>query len=881
MPPRLNSNIIRRDGLLSRLDRGLSRKLTLVSAPTGFGKTTLVSAWIGSRPFASAWVTLDQNDNDVTRFWTYVVSALRTLGSSIGKTTLSALTISQPTSFQNFLTPLINDLARLNETSVLVLEDFYFIASKEIQAGISFLIQHLPDSLHLVVITRTEPDLPLPLLRVRDEMIEINAADLRFDQGETEAFLQTAAQIELSPSAIRQLLQKTEGWVAGLRLIALSLHNQGKAANVENLINSFSGHDRHVADYLIEEVFKSQSETVQSFLLKTCFFNRLTGSLCDAITDAGNNALLLEQLDRENLFLVQLEPRREQTWYRYNPMFAESIQYLARQRLDEASIQVLFEKASNWYEYHGLLDEAVETAFAAKLFERAILLIEKFIEIHDLSEMSTLERWLENIPQQEIFRHPVICFNYAQVMLYSKDRFAPVTATRIEPFLGAAESIWRAKEDHARLGELLSFRGNVQWWQGNFLKAFQYANQSLGGLPEHDVFWRGNSLLIISYEALQAGRIREAQDYVLEARALLGAAQNIFGVLAAIQMLSEIFYWQGELGQAEQLNQQILSEAVGDESMLDDQGIASLNLAHIAYEKDDLEQAGQYARRALQLGQQRANEMLQMQATIRLANIHAANGDPDRGRELLKSAEAKIQNPVLLREIQNARALFAIRANDLSSLEWWVKMISVDDQTVLHLQREREAFTLARLRIAEGRLDEAINLSKWWHQDALENGRSLSQIEALCLEALANYVDSKLEEATNALSEALVIGQEKGFRRIFLDEGSRMAALLQAALSTLSNRTLSLFASTLLHSFTPLASSPLTVDNFTSQVERLSPQELRVLRFLVAGLSNSDIAQELVVSTNTIKTQVKSIYRKLSVTSREEARQVARELKLL
>ena len=210
MPPRLNSNAIRRDDLLSRLDQGLSRKLTLVSAPTGFGKTTLVSMWIGSRQFASAWVTLDQNDNDVTRFWTYVVSALRTLGSSIGKTALSALTISQPTAFQTFLTPLINDLTRLNETSVLVLEEFHFIASKEILAGISFLIQHLPDSLHLILITRTEPDLPLPLLRVRDEMIEITAADLRFDQQETEAFLQTAAQIELPPSAIRQLLQKTE-----------------------------------------------------------------------------------------------------------------------------------------------------------------------------------------------------------------------------------------------------------------------------------------------------------------------------------------------------------------------------------------------------------------------------------------------------------------------------------------------------------------------------------------------------------------------------------------------------------------------------------------------------------------------------------------------
>jgi LuxR family maltose regulon positive regulatory protein len=877
MPPRLNSNVIRRDDLLALLDQGLSRKLTIVTAPAGFGKTTLVSMWIANRQFSAAWATLDQNDNDPTRFWTYVVSALRTLNSSIGKTTLSALMISQPPSFRTLLTPLINDLTRLSEPCVIILEDFHFITSKEIMDGVSFLIQHLPDVMHLILITRTEPELPLPLLRVRDEMMEVTAADLRFDQKETEAFLRTAAQIELSPSALRQLLQKTEGWVAGLRLIALSLHNKGKAANVEDLINSFSGGDRYVADYLIEEVFKSQPEAVQSFLLKTCFFNRLTSSLCDAVTGADNSSAMLEQLDRDNLFLVQLEQRRDQTWYRYNPMFAESVQHLARQRFEAASVQLLFEKASQWYEYHGLLDEAVETALTTKLFDRAIRLIEKFIELHDLSEMNTLERWLEKIPQSTIMLHPTICFTYAQVILYSRDRFAPATATRIEPFLSAAESVWRTEEDHERIGELLSFRGNVQWWQGHFLKAFQYANQSLSELPEHNVFWRGNSLLIIAYEALQAGRIWAAQDYALEARALLGAAQNIFGVLAAIQILSEIFYWQGELEQAEQLNQQILAEAVGDESMLDDQGIASLSLANIAYERNDLGLAESLARRALELGQQRANESLQVQATTRLAYIHSAKGDLSRSREQLKSLEAKTQNPILLREIQNVEALFSIRANDISSLAWWTKITSAEGQAVLHLQKEREAFTLARLRIAEGRTDEAKTLLQKWHKDAVEEGRVRSQVEVFCLRALA----SNLAEAVQLLSEALAIGQEKGFRRIFLDEGTRMVTLLQTTLPTLPNRTLSLFASTLLHSFSPELTSHLTVTTSTVQVEPLSPQELRVLRLLVAGLSNVDIAQELIVSTNTIKTHVKSIYRKLNVNSREEAREMARELRLL
>jgi LuxR family transcriptional regulator, maltose regulon positive regulatory protein len=882
MPPRLPASILPRERLLARLDVGRTKKVSLVSAPTGFGKTTLVRMWIANREFPSAWVTLDEHDNDPVRFWTYVCSAIRTLNPSLGKATLSMLTSPQPPSPVPLLTSLINDLARWEAHSVLVLEDYHAIKSADIHDGISFLIQQLPESLHLVFITRTEPDLPLGLLRARDELIEISTSDLRFNQQEAEVFLQTTAQAHLPSSAVARLLQKTEGWPAGLRLGALTLQNKSSTADLEIWVESFSGSDRYIADYLIREVFESQPHDIQSFLMSTSFFHRLTGSLCDAILGTNHSAATLEQLERDNLFIVQLERGGDQIWYRYNPLFAESLQYLARQRLEDAEIRSLFEKASEWYEYHGLFEEAIETALTAKLFDRAMTLIEKFIEIHDMSALRTLGRWLENIPQYEILRHPILCFTYAQVILYSTDRFAPATAARIEPFLRAAESAWRANEDHQRLGQLLSFRGNVQWWQGDFPKAFAYARQSLDKLPEHDVFWRGNSLLSVGHEALSAGRILEAQDKILEARALLGAAQNIFGVLAAIQFLAEIFYWQGELQQAEQLNRQILTEAVGEESMLDDQGIASLHLAHIAYERNDLDQAEPLTTRALDLAQQRANEILQVQAGIQLAFIHAAKGDASSARERLKLVEAKIQNPTLLREIQSAQALLSIRANDISSLEWWVKIISVENQSTLHTQREREAFTLVRLRIAEGKAsEETFNLLKRWQEDAAQNGRVRSQVEALCLEALAYHAAAKVSAAAQSLKEALAIGQAKGLRRIFLDEGRRMATLVQAIHPTLSNRSLSLFAATLLRSFSPDVTFLLTAGSSRLAIDSLSQQELRVLRLLAAGLSIADIAQELVVTTNTIKTHIKSIYRKLNVSSRSEAREAARELKLV
>ncbi|MBI5838853.1 MAG: hypothetical protein HZB19_02010 [Chloroflexi bacterium] len=881
MPPRLHSALVQRGDLWTRLDAGLTRKLTVVTAPTGFGKTTLVSQWITSRDFSSAWVTLDANDNDPSRFWTYVVSALRTFDSTLGKTTLAALTTSQPPSFQSLLTPLINDLTRLTEPCVLALDDYHVITSPEINDGFSFLIQHLPESLHIVLTARHDPNLPLAILRVRDELAEINAAHLRFNQQETETFLRESLQADFSSTAATQLFQKTEGWAAGLRLAVLSLQNKG-IGNIEKLIESFSGSDRYVADYLTREVVESLPEDAQLFLLKTCFLSRLTGSLCDSTAGATNSAVRLEQLERENLFLVQLEHGGGRVWYRYHPLFAESIQYLAKQRLDESAIKNIFEKASAWYEYHGLYDEAIETALAAKSFDRAMTLIEKFIEIHNISELLTLGRWLENIPSQEIFLHPVICFAYSQVLLYSSpERFAPATAARLEPFLHAAETAWRAEKNHHRLGQLLSTRGMAAWWQGDFQKAFEYARQALALIPEHDVLYRGSSLLIVSREALDAGRILEAQDTLLEARAQMGAAQNIHGVLAAMQMLSEISFWQGELEQAAQLNQQVMDEAIGGDEMLDDKGIASLGLARVAYEQNELEHAEQLAAQALGFAQQHANESLQVETTILLACIHAAKNNFARAGDLLKSLVNKIQNPIYLRQIQEAQARLSILSGDLLSLKSWSTLVSSEKQNSAVLQKERESLTLARLLIAENKSHEALAALKGWNTNAAENGRVRSQVEVSCLEALAHHADSNLTQAAQSLTEALTLGHAKGFRRVFLDEGTRMSALLQATLPTLPNRTLSLFAKTLLHSFVPETNAPRAAANSKVQIEALSQQEIRVLRLLVAGMSNPDIARELVVSVNTIKTQVKSIYRKLDVTSRDEAGEMARELKLL
>jgi LuxR family transcriptional regulator, maltose regulon positive regulatory protein len=880
MLPRLHSSLVIRQELMLNLDKGLTKKLSLVTAPTGFGKTTLVSMWIAERSLTSAWVTLDEYDNDPVRFWTYVITALRSANPNVGKNALSVLMTSQPISFQSILTPLINDLAQLTQPCVLVLEDYHVITTPEIHKALMFLIQNLPTALHMLVISRIKPDLSLGILRARDDLLEIDTLNLRFSKTEAKNFLNQNIHVELPPLALDKLYEQTEGWAAGLRLAALSLQNQNTAPDTEKIIQSFSGSHRYVADYLIGEVFENQPRNIQGFLLKTCFLPRLTGSLCNSILEINNAEILLEQVEKDNLFLVRLEHRHGQTWYRYYPFFAESIQSLAALRLGEAGIQSIFEKASAWYEYHQLYDDAIETALKAKQFERALDLVEKFIEIYNLTELHTLTRWMEQIPEDLTRHHPEVCLAYAQVILFTSDRFAPATAQRMEPYLQAAEAVWQADGNEGKIGGVLALRGMMLIWQGDLPKALQNVHQSLEKLPENEVFWRGISLLNSAAGELYAGNLASAQDQILEGRALLGASQNVYGVLAASQMLSDIFYWQGDHEQAAQVSRQILTDAVGSDSMLDDQGNAHLSLANIAYEQNDLQTAEQNAAQALVLANQRDNEELQVSASIRIAQIHAARGEPEQGQGLLKTLSMRIQNQAARRSLQNAQAHLALWAGKLDTLSTWWDTTAEAPQA-LFLQKEQESFIQAHLWTLQGKTTEAIDLLEPLKAHAFDQGRARSQVEALCLEACAFFAAGVLAPARQALIQALQIGKEKGFCRIFVDHGQSLASLLQGLMPGLTDRSISLYGATLLRAFKLDEVSPLQGVHAQAFIEPLSQQEIRVLRLLAGGMSNSEIAGELVVSNNTVKTHIKNIYRKLNINSRDMARVVAKELKLL
>ncbi|CAG0935427.1 HTH-type transcriptional regulator MalT [Thermoflexales bacterium] len=883
-PPRTASGtpagLISRPALIDRLEAGLARKVTLLSAPAGSGKTTLISEWLARQAQPVAWVALDDGDNDPVRFWRYVITACRTFDAALGRAALAALRTASLSSLESVLTPFINELLQLPERHVLILEDAHLITSSEVNASLAFLIDQLPATVHLILLTRSEPALPLARLRARNELSEFTAADLRFTLVETQVFLREALHVELTPEAIARLEERTEGWIAGLQLIALALHGRSEPQAVEEFLATFSGGHRYVLEYLVSEVLGTQPAAWQEFLLQTSWVNRLTAALCDAITDRTDSALLLTQLERANLFLIPLGNDGHHTWYRYHALFAEALRHTARQRLGDSGVRAVLEKASRWYEDYGFSVEAIEAALAAPAFERAAVLIEQSIEQRGTAELHTLGCWVTQLPEAVLSTHPILCFHYAFVLLFTSDRYAPATAARLEAPLRRAEAAWRTESNEARLGQVLALRSLAGLWQDNLPLAFAQAREALELLPEHDVFWRGVSLLNVGLEEMRNGRIHAAQQLFIETRALCGAAQNIHGVLAATYLLGEAGAWQGQFDQASQLYQQVLAKAIGGEEMLDDQAAAQRGLAAVAYERNDLDAAEQQATRAHDLSVQRSNEEEQVQASLLLARIQHARGQTAQAQELLQTLTARTQRAQLLFEIQLWQSRLALMSGDLETARHGA---AVHDQrrTVPYLQQEQAALLLARLQLIDQNPEAALKLLEPWRRAAQQSGRMRSEIEILCVQALAYADQANPARAHKTLTQALTLAQPTGYRRIFLDEGEKLAQLLQAITPELGKRPIATYATLLLRAFAATRVGQLASFVLSPLLEPLSAQEQRVLRLLAAGLSKPEIARELVVSTNTIKTQVQSIYRKLNVNSRDEAADMARQLNLL
>jgi LuxR family maltose regulon positive regulatory protein len=898
--PRPHQSLVSRESLLARLDEGLERKLTLLSAPAGFGKTMLVSEWIATRgylrnPPSVAWVSLDAGDNDPVRFWRYVITACQAFDAAVGKAALELLRASRRLPLEAALTSFINDLAQLERRCVLVLEDYHVITLSQIHETVAYLIEHLPVMQHLVILTRSDPALPLARLRAHDDLYELHAADLRFSTAETQTFLQQSISFPLSPAAIERLEARTEGWVTGLRLLALALQGRKDPRDLERVLATFSGSHRHILEYLVVDVLSSQPESLQDFLLHTAFLSRLTGSLCDAVTGRSDSELMLDQLERANLFLLPLDDAG--TWYRYHALFAEAMQHEARRRQGEDNLRPLYDRASHWYEEHGLPAEAVEVALAARDFTRAAALIEGIIGPRNTgNELQTFLRWIGQLPEEVLQTHPMLCLTQAVALLFTLDRSDPATMTLMQKPLDMAERYWRAEDDAFKLGEVLAIRSQAAWWQGDLYRAFANARQALDLLPEQGSLWGAGAKLAAGAEEGLAGRPFAARQMVLEGQAFFEAMNNPFGTRAALLMLADICAQQGELHQAERFYQQVLAEAAEDPV---DTATALIGLATFSYEWNNLQESEQQVLQALDIckrhandiGKYHAEQVILVPGSLVLVRVLHARGETVKARQLLEELVMLAQEhrwPYLHREVLACQARLALATADLAAAQRWSGTIMQPGEDFRFVQQEREALIISRLLVAQGEPEEAIRLLDRWQEEAHTQGRSRSELEILVLKALTySRMNEHQLQSRQTLVQALTMARPEGYQRIFLDEGQEMGAALQAVLSDTRAEPLTSYTRTLLyalarqHAEQNASNSTSASSAAAMPFEPLSTQERRVLRLLAAGRSNPEIAQELVVSINTVKTQTQSIYRKLNVNGRKEAREVARQLKLL
>jgi LuxR family maltose regulon positive regulatory protein len=917
--PQLHTALVAREALLDRLDGGLDRKLTLLSAPAGFGKTTLVSQWLAWReardlrlearetgrttslkPQASnlklGWLSLDAGDNDPVRFWRYILTASQVLDPAVGTTSLPLLQAAQQPPFEAVLTAFINELARLSRQSVLVLEDYHTITAPQIHQTIAWLLDHLPTMLHLVITTRRDPPLPLARLRARLEINELTAADLRFSASETQTFLEQALPMPLAPQAITRLDARTEGWVTGLRLATLALHHRQAPSEVERFLETFAGSHRHILEYLVDEVLAVQPAAIQEFLLRTTFLDRLTASLCDTVTGRDDSAVLLEQLERANLFLIPLDGHA--TWYRYHTLFAEAMQHLAQQRLGAEQRRELSNRASLWYAEQGLLAEAVEMALAAAAFERVANLIGHLIEPRLVNnEYSTLRRWLSQLPEAILRTYPALCFTYALAIQFTSDRRAPETMALLETPLCLAEEQWRAQGDQLQLGAVQAVRAMAAWWQGDVALAFHSAQAALASLPADEIQWRSISLIFTASEQLLAGQLNAAQQTILIARALCEKVGNIYGLLSATNVLADVTAGQGELHQAAGFYQQV--RALIEEHRLQtdqahfDLARALTGLAAISLAWNDLDAAQAAAEEARELGRHIDEEYIYAPATLILAEVLQARGQQAEAQALLHTLIAQLPQrrwPFLSRAVALQQARMALAAGDLAAVQRWSTSLTTPHADLPLQQQEAEALLCARLHLAQAEPEAALCLLEQWQCDAQAGDRTRSQVEIELLRALAYFSQEKLIEAKATLRTALTLARLYGEQGLFVHEATSqayrppgaLAVLLRVLLPEVQEEPLLSYLRTLLLA---LAKAPTPAWQASTPapgllLEPLSPQEERVLRLLAAGLSNPEIAGELIVSVNTVKTQVQSIFRKLQVNNRQEARDAARHLNL-
>ncbi len=858
--PAVRRPLVTRPRLSERLGRGAAAKLTLISAPAGFGKTTLLSAWLataGGRNRSVAWLSLEESDRDPAAFWTYVINALQRVVPGVGDSALPLLQSAQPP-IEALLTTVINELSAAPDEVDLVLDDFHLADGEDVHTGLVFLLEHLPAQVHLVISTRADPALPLARLRARGELVEIRAADLRFTVEEAAAYLTEVIGLSLSPNDIAVLAGRTEGWIAALQLAALSMEGR---ADVTGFIAGFAGDDRYIVDYLVEEVLARQPAQIRDFLIRTAILDRLSGPLCDAVTGTQGGKAMLDGLDRANLFVVPLDDNRQ--WYRYHQLFAD---VLYTRLLDEQPERIadLHGRASQWYEQNGEPFPAVRHALAAGDVERAAGLVELAIPaLRRNRQEATIRGWLGPIPDDVIRARPVLAVGLAGALVAGGE------FDGVEDRLADAEQHWNGtvvdEDEFSRLpADIALYRAALALAGGDVSATHRHAQLAIDST--NDSFRQAAAAGLRGLAFWGTGDLDAAHGTYLSCVDGLRRSGHISDVLGCSITLADIRITQGRLSEASRTYEQALQLASPET-----RGVADMHvgLSQILCERNDLDAAARHLSHSSELGEHTGLPQNPYRWRVAMAQLRVARGDLVGALDLLDEAQR-----VYIGDFSpNVRPIPALRARVLAAqgkvgeaLRWAQDQgLSADDE--LSYLREFEHITLARILLAQGDEDplrEADRLLRRLRTAAEDRIGNL--IEILVLQALTQHA---LGEPVGALlDQALALAEPENYVRVFTGEGAPMFTLLKAVVKKRPYVRMLLDA---MASPTPSA----------GLVDPLSDRELDVLRLLATDLDGPDIARRLTVSLNTLRTHTRNIYAKLGVNNRRAAVRAAGEHNLL
>ena len=886
-PPGTRPKLVARPRLREALAAGGGLKLTLVSAPAGFGKTTLLNEWSHSCANDGryiAWVSLDEGDNDPARFLSYLVAALGTIEEGIGEGVLASLRSPEPPRLEALMGSLVNEMAALPGELAVVLDDYHVVEVQTVHGIVSFLLDNLPPNVQLVIASRVDPPLPLARLRARGQMAKLGATDLRFTPEEAAAFLGDVMGLDLSAEDVSVLEERTEGWIAGLQLAALSMRDR---KDVSGFVEAFSGSHRDVLDFLADEVLARQPEDVREFLLETSVLWRITAPLCDALTGRADGQVMLERLERENLFVVPLDDERR--WYRYHHLFADFL----RGRLEREKPGLVGElhlRASAWYERSGRTLEAVGHALASGDQERAAELIERAVgEMWFRGEVLTLLGWLEALSEEAKRHRPRLLLEHATALMWVG------RLERVESLLGEAERIVEAAVEGSGEGPsdihrryLLGYAAAARAWHDNLMgdshSGIEHARRALALLPD-DPRPRTFAALCLGEALRTTGDLAAAGEVFAEAAELGRSVGHDYGALTAMVWQARVQAARGRLREAEnsfrRARRFVAERGIG---LLPAAGPAHLGMGALLYERNELEEAERELEVGVELAERTREVSNLVWGYVTLSRAKLARGDEHGALETARMAERIAHDSGADLEIAIATA-------------WMVRLYLEQDDlaAAIALERERAAnaadaarvvdlLSSARVLHARGRRDEALGLLEELRGFAEMSGITGGLIEILALQALTLWAKNEREKAVGTLTRALALAEPEDFVRTIVDEGPEMAELLSVTLrarqrgrpdSPVSAR----YIRRLLVVLERDASS--SARQGVGLPEPLSKRELEVLVLIVAGKSNPEIARELYIVLSTVKTNVKNVYRKLGARNRAQAVSKARELNLL